>query len=84
MAFETIDIQDTSGSQSVKIPDNFKIKDDKVYLKKVGNALYIIPFHSPWQNLIDSVNEFSEDFMNDREQSKLRTGQKKKNEGLTQ
>lgn len=68
MAFQTIDIQDISGFQSIKIPDNFKINDDKVYLKKVGNALYIIPFHNPWQNLIDSVDEFSQDFMNDREQ----------------
>ena len=68
MAPEAIDIQDISGSQSIKIPDNFKINDNKVYLKKVGNALYIIPFHNPWQNLIDSVNEFTQDFMNDREQ----------------
>ncbi len=68
MAFEAIDIQDISGFQSIKIPENFKINDAKAYLKKVGNALYIIPFHDPWQNLIESVNEFSQDFMNDREQ----------------
>ena len=55
MAFEAIDIQDITGFQSIKIPDNFKIDDDKVYLKKVGNALYIIPFHNPLQNLIDSL-----------------------------
>ncbi len=68
MAFEVIDVQENSGIQSIKIPDNFKIKDDKVYLKKVGNALYIIPFHNPWQNLFDSIDEFSEDFMNNSEQ----------------
>ena len=68
MAFEPIDIQDISGSQMIKIPDNFKINDDKVYLKKVGDTLYIIPFHNPWQSMVDSVNEFSEDFMNDRHQ----------------
>lgn len=68
MPFETIDIQDISGFQSIKIPDNFKIDDNKAYLKKVGNALYLIPFHNPWQNLFDSVNEFTEDFMNEREQ----------------
>jgi antitoxin VapB len=72
MAFEAIDIQDISGSQSIRIPENFKIDDDKVYLKKVGTALYIIPFHNPWQNLFDSVEEFSQDFMDDREQA---TGQ---------
>lgn len=73
MAFEAIDIQDIAGSQSIKIPDNYKINDDKVYLKKVGNALYIIPFHNPWQNLMDSVNEFTQDFMNDRAQPSEQT-----------
>jgi antitoxin VapB len=68
MPFDTIEIQDKSGSQSIKIPDDFKINDNKVYLKKVGNALFLIPFHNPWQSLYDSVNEFTEDFMNDREQ----------------
>lgn len=68
MTFEEIDVQENSGTQSIKIPDNFKIDDVKVYLKKVGNALYIIPFHNPWQNLFDSIDEFSPDFMNNREQ----------------
>ena len=68
MTFEAIDIQDISGSQSVRIPDNFKIDDNRVYLKKAGNALYIIPFHNPWQGLVDSVDEFSEDFMKERAQ----------------
>ena len=68
MRFESVNIQDISGSQMIKIPDNFKINDDKVYLKKVGDILYIIPFHNPWQSLIDSVNRFSEDFMDDRQQ----------------
>ena len=68
MAFETINILDISGSQVIKIPDDFKINDDKVYIKKVGNTLYIIPFHNPWQGMIDSVKDFSEDFMDDRQQ----------------
>lgn len=68
MAFEAIDINNESGFQHIKIPDNLKINDDKVYLKRVGNALYIIPFHNPWQNMIDSLNNFTADFMDNREQ----------------
>ena len=68
MAFEPIDIQESAGQQSIKIPAGFKINDDKVYLKKVGNALFVIPFHNPWQSLIDSVDEFTSDFMEEREQ----------------
>ena len=69
MSFETIDIKDSSGTQLIGIPENLKINDNKAYLKKVGNVLYIIPFLDPWKSLIDSVNEFSDDFMTEREQS---------------
>jgi antitoxin VapB len=68
MAFETIDIKNKKGIQAIRIPKEMKINDDKVYLKKVGNALYIIPFHDPWQNLIDSLASFTPDFMDSREQ----------------
>ena len=44
------------------------IDDDKVYLKKVGNALYIIPYHKPWQNLFESLDSFTSDFMDERDQ----------------
>lgn len=68
MAFEAIDINNDSGFQEIKIPENLKIDDNKVYLKKIGNSLYIIPFHNPWQNMIDSLDNFTNDFMEKREQ----------------
>jgi antitoxin VapB len=68
MGFKTIDIKNKKGSQAIKIPKQMKIDDDKVYLKKVGNALYIIPYHKPWQNLFDSLDFFTSDFMDKREQ----------------
>jgi antitoxin VapB len=52
----------------ISIPDDMELDDDKFYLKKVGNTLYVIPFHDPWQGLIDCVNDFSEDYMNERNQ----------------
>jgi antitoxin VapB len=67
MAFETIDIKNKKGIQAIRIPKKMKFDDDKVYLKKVGNALYIIPFH-PWQNLIESIDSFTPDFMDNRAQ----------------
>jgi len=73
MAFETIDINTNplSGGQAIRIPDKLKINDDKVYLKKIGNSLYIIPFHNPWENLIESLDVFTPDFMTDRKQSDI-------------
>ncbi len=68
MILETINIKSNKKSQAINIPQNMRINDDKVYLKKVGNALYIIPFHNPWQNLFDGIEDFTSDFMEDRAQ----------------
>lgn len=70
MVFTQIDIKEKEGAgqQSIPIPSDFKIDDNMVYFKKVGNALFVIPFHNPWQSLVDSVEEFTADFMNEREQ----------------
>ncbi|WP_181306871.1 antitoxin [Rufibacter sp. XAAS-G3-1] len=68
MAFETIKIQNESGSQAIRIPESHKINDDKVYVKRLRNALYLIPFHNPWQNLFESLSKFTPDFMEERSQ----------------
>ena len=68
MGFKTIDIKNKQGFQAIRIPKQIKIYDDKVYHKKVGNTLYIIPYHEPWQNLFDSLDSFTSDFMDNREQ----------------
>lgn len=66
MRIATIDIIETNGEQAINIPDDMKINDDKVYLKKIGNTLHIIPYHNAWQNLIDSTTLFTKDFMETR------------------
>jgi len=68
MPFKEINLKDQSGAQIIEVPDTLRIDDDKAYLKKVGNSIYVIPFHNPWESLIDSVNEFTEDYMANREQ----------------
>lgn len=69
MGIETIEIKNKKGTQAIRIPERLRINDDKVYLKKVGNSLFIIPFHNPWQNMFDSLNSFTSDFMDEREQT---------------
>lgn len=68
MTFETIHIKNKKGIQAINIPEKMRINDDKVYLKKVGHTLQIIPFHNPWQNLMESLDLFTPDFMENREQ----------------
>ena len=68
MDITTIDIKEEIDNQQILIPNTMRIDDDKVYLKKMGNAIYIIPFHNPWQNLIESTESFTTDFMENRNQ----------------
>lgn len=68
MPFQTVKLKNVSGSQLIRVPENMKIDDNKVYLKKVGNSLYVIPFHNPWDSLIGSTGLFTEDFLDEREQ----------------
>lgn len=70
MSVATILIKKTNGEQAISIPADMKINDDKVYIKKVGNSLQIIPYHNAWQNLIDSTSLFTSDFMETRNQPK--------------
>lgn len=69
MTFETIDIQKNNGAQIICLPEWMNIEDDKVYIRKLGNTLFIIPFHNPWQSLFDSLDNFTPDFMEERNQS---------------
>ncbi len=68
MRIATIDISQSNGEQAINIPSDMRINDDKVYLKKIGNTLHIIPYHNAWQNLIDSTELFTSDFMENRNQ----------------
>lgn len=68
MSFEIVDIETKNDFQDIKIPGKFKIDDDKVYIKKTGNVIYIIPYHNAWESMIDATNNFSDDYMETREQ----------------
>ena len=65
----TAEIINDKDFQIFKIPVDFKIDDTKVYLKKVGNVLFLIPYHNPWQSFFDSLNKFTDDFMSERNQT---------------
>ena len=55
-------------SQAVRIPKEFRFKGNEVMVKKIGNAVVLLPKESSWDNLFNSLNKFSDDFMEDRNQ----------------
>jgi antitoxin VapB len=57
--------------QIVILPDEFSLTGSEVYIKKVGTAIVLISKENPWQSLFESLDQFSEDFMDDRKQPPL-------------
>ncbi|MBC8505599.1 MAG: antitoxin [Anaerolineales bacterium] len=60
-------------SQAVRLPKAYRFDGKEVYIKKIGNAVILIPLNNPWQTLSDSLNLFSSDFMESREQPEIQT-----------
>ena len=65
---EIAELFEDGQNRSVKLPKEFFPDEDKVYINKIGNAVVLIPYHDPWKSLFDSLDEFSDDFMENREQ----------------
>jgi antitoxin VapB len=55
-------------SQAVRLPKEFRFHGDKVFIKRMGNAVVLLPYHDSWQSLFDSLDQFSDDFMQHRDQ----------------
>ena len=58
-------------SQAVRLPKEFRMRGKQVYIKKVGNAVVLLPSEQPWESLFASLKEFSPDFMSERAQPPL-------------
>jgi len=55
-------------SQAVRLPKKYRFSGDSVNIKRIGNAVILLPKNEPWQTLFDSLEHFSSDFMEDRVQ----------------
>jgi antitoxin VapB len=55
-------------SQAVRLPKEFRFEGTEVYVKKIGNAVLLLPYDDPWQSLFESLDKFSDDFMQERNQ----------------
>ena len=58
-------------SQAVRLPKEFRFKGDSVSIKRMGRAVVILPHDEPWETLFDALEQFSPDFMEDRNQPPL-------------
>jgi len=65
---ETARVIQSGRTQTIRLPKGYWVNDKKVFVKRMGNAIVLIPHNDPWRSLFESVHKFTDDFMEQREQ----------------
>ncbi len=54
--------------QTIQFPKDVHVQGSRVYIKNIGNIIVLIPEDNPWQALFDSLDLFTDDYMEERAQ----------------
>ncbi len=68
---ETAKLFMSGNSQAVRLPKNYRMSGDEVIIKRLGNAIVLLPKEDPWQVMFDALEEFPEDLHIERQQPRL-------------
>lgn len=55
-------------SQAVRLPREFALPGREVFVRRVGNAVLLVPKDDPWTSFAAALAQFSDDFMDERTQ----------------
>ena len=55
-------------SQAVRLPKDFRFSENDVFIKKIGKMVVLLPKDDPWSSLVKSLDQFTDDFMDSRDQ----------------
>lgn len=64
-----IEVISSGSEQSIHLPSDYHIEATAVFVKRLGRSLLLIPKDvDPWQMFSQSLDDFTDDFMQDRTQ----------------
>ena len=55
----------SGNSQAIRIPKEYRLDDEEVIISKVGSAIIIFQQKDRLAVLMESLNEFTDDFLSD-------------------
>lgn len=61
----TAKIFENGRSQAVRLPRECRFSGEEVAVNKIGDIVMLMPKENKWSGFLNSLNLFSEDFMND-------------------
>lgn len=65
---DTAKVFQSGRSQAIRLPKEYRFDGTQVFIKKVGEAVVLMPYREGWQTLFDSLDQFTVDFMVGRDQ----------------
>jgi len=65
----TVKVFKSGNSQAVRLPKEYSVNDNELYIQKIGSAIILTSMKDPWDTFRNSLEKFSDDvFTNGREQ----------------
>ncbi len=61
----TAKIFENGRSQAVRLPRECRFSGEEVAVNKIGDIVMLMPKENKWSGFLNSLNLFSEDFMDD-------------------
>lgn len=68
---ETTKIFNSGNSQAVRLPKKYRFKNKEAYISRIGDAVVIFPKKSGWNALFESIDKFTDDFLEERVQPEI-------------
>ena len=68
---QTAKLFNNGNSQAVRLPKDCRFDGTDVYVKKFEGIVLLLPKEDPWAPLINSLDHFTDDYLNDREQPQV-------------
>jgi antitoxin VapB len=63
-------------SQAIRLPKEYRFKDDEVYINKIDDIVVIMPKNKKMASLMTIINKFTDDFMDERNQPAVQAREK--------
>jgi antitoxin VapB len=58
-------------SQAIRLPKEYRFNGDEVYINKIDDIVVIMPKNKKMASLVNCINKFSDDYMDERTQPKI-------------
>ena len=65
---DTAKIFMSGNSQAVRLPKHYRLAGGEVVIKRLGNAVVLLPKDDPWQVMFDALADFPEGTVLERDQ----------------